>query len=49
MPLALHGVVILKDGTRVTVRIGEEEGEPRLVITDLLPHLGRGRGRGPAG
>ena len=31
---------IRKDGTKVTVRIGEEEGEPRLVITDLLPHLG---------
>ena len=47
MPLALHGVVILKDGTRVTVRIGEEEGEPRLVITDLLPHLGQEQGKKP--
>ena len=47
MPLALHGVVILKDGTSVTVRIGEEEGEPRLVITDLLPHLGQEQGKKP--
>ena len=47
IPLALHGVVILKDGTRVTVRIGEEEGEPRLVITDLLPHLGQEQGKKP--
>ena len=47
IPLALHGVVILKDGTRVTVRIGEEEGEPRLVITDLLPHLGAAQNKKP--
>ena len=47
IPLALHGVVILKDGTRVTVRVGEEEGEPRLVITDLLPHLGAAQNKKP--
>ncbi len=47
IPLALHGVVILKDGTSVTVRIGEEEGEPRLVITDLLPHLGAAQNKKP--
>ena len=47
IPLALHGVVILKDGTKVTVRIGEEEGEPRLVITDLLPHLGAAQNKKP--
>ncbi len=47
IPLALHGVVILKDGTKVTVRVGEEEGEPRLVITDLLPHLGQEQGKKP--
>ena len=42
IPLALHGVVIRKDGAKAAVHIGEEEGEPRLVITDLLPHFGRG-------
>ena len=47
IPLALHGVVALKDGSRVTVRIGEEEGEPRLVITDLLPHLGAAQNKKP--
>ncbi len=47
IPLALHGVVILKDGTKVTVRIGEDEGEPRLVITDLLPHLGAAQNKKP--
>ncbi len=46
-PLALHGVAIRKDGTKVTVRIGEEEGEPRLVITDLLPHLGAAQNKKP--
>lgn len=40
IPLALHGVVCKKDGTKVEVRIGEDDGDPQLVITDLLPHLG---------
>jgi len=40
IPLSLHGVVLRRDGTRATVSIGENEGEPQFVITDLLPHLG---------
>ena len=39
VPLALHGVVVRKDGTSVTVTIGEDENDPILMITDLLPHL----------
>ncbi len=39
VPLSLHGVVILKNGQCVAVNIGEQPGEPRFVITDLLPHL----------
>ena len=39
IPLALHGVVALKDGRVVSVNVGEEEGEPYFYITDLLPHL----------
>ena len=39
IPLALHGVVILQDGTSVTVRIGEDPGDPQFTIGDLLPHL----------
>ena len=39
IPLELHGVVALKSGELVDVRIGREPGEPRFVITDLLPHL----------
>ena len=39
VPLALHGVVVRKDGTSVTITIGEDENDPILMITDLLPHL----------
>ena len=39
IPLALHGVFALKDGTVKEVSIGEEENEPKFVINDLLPHL----------
>ena len=39
IPLALHGVIVRKDGTEVEVRIGEDEGDPTFVVTDLLPHL----------
>lgn len=37
--LALHGVVVKKDGSVVKVVVGEELGDPVLTITDLLPHL----------
>ncbi|MBP5279894.1 MAG: aminopeptidase [Erysipelotrichaceae bacterium] len=40
-PLALHGVVCKKDGTKVTIRMGENEDEPILEISDLLIHLAR--------
>ena len=39
IPLELHGVVALKSGEVVDVVIGREPGEPKFVITDLLPHL----------
>lgn len=39
IPLSLHGVVIRADGSSLTVRLGEEEGDPVFCITDLLPHL----------
>ena len=44
MPLALHGVVVKQDGTVVTVTIGEDESDPVMYITDLLPHLARAQG-----
>ena len=40
LPLALHGVVIKKDGTKVVINIGENESDPVFIVTDLLPHLG---------
>ncbi len=39
IPLALHGVVVKKDGTTVEVKIGEEEDDPVFFISDLLVHL----------
>ena len=39
VPLALHGVVCRKDGTSVTVTIGEEDTDPVLMVSDLLIHL----------
>ena len=39
IPLALHGVVYRKDGSLVTVTIGEDDSDPILMISDLLPHL----------
>ena len=46
IPLELHGVVALKDGTAVSVKLGEGD-EPKFVITDLLPHLGGEQGKKP--
>ena len=40
-PLALHGVLVRKDGTKVDVVIGEDAGDPVFCISDLLPHLGK--------
>ena len=39
LPLALHGVIVKKDGTSVDVCIGEKEDDPVFVISDLLIHL----------
>ena len=42
-PLALHGVVVKRDGEVVKVVIGENESDPVLMIDDLLPHLAAGQ------
>ena len=39
LPLALHGVVVKKDGTKIDIVIGEAEDDPVVGISDLLPHL----------
>ena len=39
LPLAIHGVVVKKDGSTAEVNIGEDEDDPIVYITDLLIHL----------
>ncbi|MFQ9749019.1 MAG: hypothetical protein ACLRYY_08980 [Anaerobutyricum soehngenii] len=36
LPLALHGVVAKKDGTVVTVNVGEDPADPVVYVTDLV-------------
>ena len=39
IPLSLHGVVVKRDGTKAYVNVGEDDNDPKFVVTDLLPHL----------
>ncbi len=39
LPLAIHGVVVKKDGTTVELSVGEDEDDPVFFISDLLIHL----------
>ena len=39
IPLALHGVVVKKDGTVVEITLGEKADDPVFCVTDLLIHL----------
>ncbi|CDI40308.1 putative M18 family aminopeptidase 1 (fragment) [Tepidanaerobacter acetatoxydans Re1] len=39
LPLALHGVIAKKDGSRINIVMGEDEGDPVLGVSDLLIHL----------
>ncbi|GFP75037.1 aminopeptidase [Clostridium fungisolvens] len=39
IPLAIHGVVVKKDGTVVNVVIGEDDNDPVVGVSDLLIHL----------
>ncbi len=49
IPLALHGAVALKDGSKFEVRIGEGEDDPVFYISDLLPHLAAKQNAKPLG
>lgn len=49
IPLSLHGVIVKKDGTEVTVRIGDNPGDPVFYISDLLPHLSQEQNLKPLG
>jgi aspartyl aminopeptidase len=48
-PLALHGVVIKSDGTKVNITVGEDAGDPQFCVTDLLPHLAKEQAKKPMG
>ena len=48
IPLALHGVVVKKDGTVVTISVGEDENDPVFCVSDLLIHLSHERMGKPA-
>ena len=39
LPLALHGVIVKKDGTTIEVNIGEKDEDPVFFVSDLLIHL----------
>lgn len=39
IPLAIHGVVVKKDGTTIEVNVGEREEDPVFFVSDLLIHL----------
>ena len=39
IPLSIHGVIVKRNGEKITVNIGEDDDDPIFTITDLLPHL----------
>jgi aspartyl aminopeptidase len=39
IPLAIHGVVVKKDGSTVEINVGEDENDPVFFVSDLLVHL----------
>lgn len=41
LPLTIHGIIIKKDGSSVSITVGEEDSEPVFCVTDLLPHLAK--------
>ena len=47
IPLALHGRIVRLDGEAIDVCVGEKEGEPKFVVSDLLPHLDRDQAAKP--
>ena len=49
VPLELHGVVTLADGSTVELHVGDKPSDPQFIINDLLPHLGREQAKKPLG
>lgn len=48
IPLAIHGTVILRDGSKVNIVVGEDKNDPVFCINDLLPHLGQDQMKQPS-
>ena len=48
LPLALHGVVVRPDGTKININIGEKESDPVFFVSDLLIHLSQDQLKKPA-
>ena len=49
IPLEIHGVVALKDGNVVDVKVGDRPEDPKFTIDDLLPHLAQDQTKKPLG
>lgn len=47
LPLAMYGVVVLKDGTHMDIAIGDHPEDEVFCITDVLPHLGKDQASKP--
>ena len=45
IPLAIHGVVITKDGKKHEVNLGSDARDPIFTVTDLLPHLSKSQNK----
>ena len=48
IPLAIHGVVYRADGKMIDITIGEDENDPIVYVSDLLPHLAADQMQKPA-
>ena len=48
IPLAIYGVVCKKDGSSIDICIGDDDNDPVVGITDLLPHLAMDQMQKPA-
>ena len=48
VPMSLHGVIVKADGSKITVKIGEDENDPVFCVSDLLPHLATAQMKRPA-
>lgn len=49
VPLSIHGVVVLADGSTVIVKVGEDPRDPQFLVADLQPHLAKEQEKRPLG